>query len=373
MNGLSVGWSNERVRVDHVGGRRRRSRSSTWSPIRTADARVLAGAREDAVGQVVDVEAGAGGSRRPRLGGVMGRSSAWSVAGTSPRAIRSSRGSVTEQEPNEVNQRRARRADVAMRGERRRRRAARGRRSRRRPSRRPRAPAVATSTLRKPCAPPPSGSWRTARCRPAVPLKRGLAVERGVDPGGDRRGVGDEVVVDVAEAQLEPVARRRRPRRRRRARRRSAGSGQLDEDGVRRRRRPARRRRRCGGRCRPGRRGRAAAISTRRHVAGPSRAASAERDRRPGPAPPVTTTDSGAPKPRTSGRSVSRSTKLPTRSAYHSSRRAPYGARSRRGAGRRRAGRSPRRRRGRATARARGSRRDRQVREWSHGATLATR
>ena len=44
------------------------------------------------------------------------------------------------------------------------------------------------------------------------------------------------------------------------------------------------------------------------------------------PAPPVTTTDSGPPKPRTSGRSVSLRTKLPTSSAPSSAERAPYAA-----------------------------------------------
>ena len=89
----------------------------------------------------------------------------WGVS--RPRATRSSRGSVTEQEPNEVNQRRAEPMSVAASAS---------------PSRWRRASAasateppsqsawVATRTLRKPCMPPPSGSWRTARCRPAVPL-----------------------------------------------------------------------------------------------------------------------------------------------------------------------------------------------------------
>ena len=37
-------------------------------------------------------------------------------------------------------------------------------------------------------------------------LERRLAVERGVDPGGHGGRVGDQVVVDVAEPELEPVA-----------------------------------------------------------------------------------------------------------------------------------------------------------------------
>ena len=41
--------------------------------------------------------------------------------------------------------------------------------------------------------------------QPGGGLEAGLAVERGVDPGGDGRGVRDQVVVEVAEAQLEAV------------------------------------------------------------------------------------------------------------------------------------------------------------------------
>ena len=37
-------------------------------------------------------------------------------------------------------------------------------------------------------------------------LERRLPVEGGVDPRGDRGRVGDQVVVDVAQAELEPVA-----------------------------------------------------------------------------------------------------------------------------------------------------------------------
>ena len=86
------------------------------------------------------------------------------------------------------------------------------------------------------------------------------------------------------------------------------------------------------------------------------------------PAPPVTTTDSGPANPRTSGRSVSRSTKRGRRrSAVPRAARARRTPRWRRGGGRRRAGRSRRRRRGRPGGRGIGRLAGRR----SHGATLA--
>ena len=86
------------VHVEHLGGRDRgQVEHEVADP--DADPRLLARPREHAVRQVVDVEEGAGGSVDP--GGGHGGPS------RSPRASRSSSGSVTEQEPNEVNQRRA--------------------------------------------------------------------------------------------------------------------------------------------------------------------------------------------------------------------------------------------------------------------------
>ena len=61
------------------------------------DPRVLAGQREHAVGQVVDVEEGAGGALHPGGG---------HESSSSPVATSVSSGSVTEQEPNDVNHRR---------------------------------------------------------------------------------------------------------------------------------------------------------------------------------------------------------------------------------------------------------------------------
>ncbi len=158
-------------------------------------------------------------------------------------------------------------------------------------------------------------------------LERGLAVQGRIDPGGHRRRVGHQVVVHVAQPQLEP----------------EVGRGHLVGGGEPGGRGPDRGPRR--GRVRRRERALVAGVVERGHhpadVAGgssrsrsaissaatsrPSRAA-APRGPATWPAPPVTTTESGAPKPRTSGRSVSLRTKLPTRSAYHSSRRAPHDA-----------------------------------------------
>ena len=76
------------------------ARSSTASPIRTPDAGRRRRRREDAVRQVVEAEARAGRSGDPGGRHGHGRPSR-------PRPIRSSSGSLTLHEPNDVNQRRA--------------------------------------------------------------------------------------------------------------------------------------------------------------------------------------------------------------------------------------------------------------------------
>ena len=132
--------------------------------------------------------------------------------------------------------------------------------------------------------------------------------------------------------------------------RRRPGRAVVEPGPRRSRRRPQRPR---DGRCRPGRRGRAARSRgrrARRAACGPARQA-----RRAGRRPPVTTTDSASGVPRRAGMSVSRTTKVPTRSACGCERRA-WRRRGRGvGAARRRAGRSRRRRRGPRQAAGRGS------------------
>ena len=237
---------------------------------------------------------------------------------TNPREMRSSRGSVTEQEPKEVNQRRAEERSARTGGS-----SAR----RRRCSSASVASAtdppshstwVATSTLRKPCAPPPSGSWRTARCRPAVALNRvsrsraasihaATVAESGMRswstwPSRSLSRCSDAATSSAAASHWAvggPGISMTRGTSTSAARaaasiRRTLPTGSsVSRTAI-----------------------STAATSRPILLAAPSGPAS-------WPAPPVTTTDRGAPKPRTSGRSVSRRTKLPTRSAYHSSRREP--------------------------------------------------
>ena len=348
MNGLSDGWSNSAC-VSTMSAAATMLRSSTWSPIRTPTRGCSPGAREDAEGEVVDVEAGPGGAGDPGLGG-RGHACLRRVGGD-------------ESEGDQVVEGLGHRAG-AERGEPAARRGEVGRRRASAPSRCSSASVasateppshrawVAAITLRKPCAPPPSGSWRTARCRPAVALN-GVSRSRAASiHAATVRRVGDQVVVDVAEAELEPVAGcgdlvgGREPGGR-------GGAGDLDEDGyvV------------VEGAVAPGLvdRGDHPAdvagevvgvaqrdLEARDGQADPLRRAPAGRP--PAPAPPVTTTDSGAPKPRTSGTSVSLQDEAADQVGV------PLGARGRsrprwpRGSVRRRAGRSPRRRRGRATA-----------------------
>ena len=270
--GVERGLVEELVGVHHVGGGHDAQVEHLVADA-DADPRVLPGAGEDAEGQVVDVEPGAGGAGHPGwrcvvMAAPCGRGGVEEASARRPRAIRSSRGSTTEQEPNEVNQRRG----PVARGRRRAQGGAvallEGRRPRRAADPPSTGVAVATSTLRKPwCSKPVSGAWRTARCSPAVHLN-GVSRSRAASiQAATVAGSGNRSCLDAAECGTSAGARRRRPRRRPRASRRSVGRRELDVNGhvvESRRRSRARPRPRRGGRCRRGRRGRAARSRGRR-------------------------------------------------------------------------------------------------------------
>ena len=306
--------------------------------------------------------------RRPRLVAVMAWS--WRPSRTSPRAIRSSSGSVTEQEPNEVNQRRARRAaSVAGEGG---------------------AVALLEHVGRVgDGAAVPEHLRRGEHVEEAVRAAAlGVVAYGAVQAGGRLEAASrgrarrrssaatvpasrDEVVVDVAEAQLEPVVAGgdlvggRQP---------GGGGrpGELDEDRARRRSAAPQRRRRSGGRCRPGRR-RRGPRSRGRHLRARAGPPAPQRPGELARRPPVThhRQRPAEPADRAAGRCRA-STKRADEVGVPLAARARRTPRWRRGGGRRRAGRSRRRRPGRATASGHRSDGDR-CRTGSHAATLATR
>ena len=192
-----------------------------------ADPGLLAGPREHAVRQVVDVEQGARGAVDP--GAHRGRPAARGRA-------RSSSGSMTLQEPNDVNQRRAPAIASSPWSRQRSSTTSATRSSSDRdhvvgpaPSN---ASRVASSTLRKPwCSNPSAPVCRSGVVQPGRALERRLPVQRGVDPRG-QGGRGGEQVRTPARRCGTSAAARPPPRRRRRP----ASSRRAPAGGARRRR-----------------------------------------------------------------------------------------------------------------------------------------
>ena len=228
---------------------------------------------------------------------------------------------------------------------------ARRRRARRagRPPRRRCAPSkarrVASSTLRKPwCAKPSSPRVADRVVEPGRALERRLAVERRVDPAGQRVRRREQVVLQPAGAELQPEPGRGHlvggPQPAPVSGRRGAARRTRDSSSrTRRGRRPTRRR--PASRCRPGRRGRAARSRARRPRGRPSppacsapldgAGAAGDHDRQGEAA-------RRSPGCRTSVTTKRRRGRRTTRRDVRRARRRP------RAGGRRRAGRSPRRR-----------------------------
>ena len=239
MKALSDGWSNSAC-VSSMSAAATTLRSSTWSPMRTADARVLARS-----GRTRRTAGGRCRSRSRRRRRPRSASAGWScvlrTAGERVPGRSGRRGArSTEQEPNEVNQRRAptrsRSARPASGG-------AVALLEERRPPRRREPPSkarrVATRTLRKPwCSKPPSAVVAYGAVQAGGALERRLPVERRVDPA--RRAwprSGTRSWLDVppvrsfsrcsaaatsSAAASQPAVGRRRGSRRRPARRRRA-------------------------------------------------------------------------------------------------------------------------------------------------------
>ncbi len=298
------------------------ARSSDLVADAGAHARRLVPVGEHAVGQVVDVEERTGGALHP------GGAGAAHTSSRSPVAISDSRGSVTEQEPNDVNHRRALARWVSKAV-----------------VTRVATSASSTIAVASPRVAPSKqvlgGDQQVeeavvleAGLRVAVPdrpvqaggaLEGHLAVERGVDPrddlGGGREGGG----LGPTGAELQPQLGAGHLVGGREPGRGHLGAGQLDVDrgvlvehalGARRvdrRDHP------------PGVAGQVVEVAQGDldpgHVQ-PEPAARGRAAPATAPAPPVTTTDSRASVPATWARSVSRSTRLPTRSDHQASRRA---------------------------------------------------